>query len=112
MAHLTETYRTLGQSAPAATTPTMLYQVSVVGAVLSTFTVCNRGTVASKFRISVRVNGEGDDPKQYIYYDVPISVGDTFAATLGVTLYTADELWVYSETADLTFQVWGSELSL
>jgi hypothetical protein len=109
---MAEVYKTLGQSAPSAVTAIALYTVpGSTSTVVSTVTVCNRGNSATTFRISIRVNGEGDDPKQYIYYDVPIPANDTFAATIGVTLATADALWIYAGNGDLSFQAWGTEVS-
>lgn len=109
---MAELYKTLGQVAPSATTATLLYGVPAFGqAVLSTVTVCNRGITASSFRISVRVAAEAENNKQYIYYDVPIPAKDTFAATIGITLGALDEIWIYGENGDLSFQVWGTEIT-
>jgi len=107
-----ELYKTLGQLAPSATTPTMLYTVPPdTGAVVSTLIVCNRGSTATTFRVSVRVAGEADNIKQYMYYDIIIPKNDTFAATIGITLDEDDEMWVYAGNSNLTFQMWGTEIT-
>ncbi len=108
---MAETYKTLGQSAPSATTATMLYAVPAAGStVCSSILVCNRGPGSTKFRISLRVAGEAENSKQYLYYDVPIPAYDTFIATIGISMAETDELWVYAEEANLTFQAWGAEV--
>ena len=51
-------YKVLGQSAPSATTDTTLYTVPAsTQAVVSTVSVCNRGSAAATFRIAVRPDG-------------------------------------------------------
>lgn len=109
---MAEVYKTLGQVATSATTATLLYTVPVdKRAVISTITVCNRSSASSStFRVSVRVGGEAENNKQYIYYDIPIPSADTFAATLGITLAQTDEIYVYAGGANLTFQIWGTEI--
>jgi hypothetical protein len=109
---VTESYKTLGQLAPLATTLTELYTVpALTSVVISTLIVCNRGSTSTTFRVSVRVNGEADALKQYIYYDVIIPKNDTFAATLGITLQEDDEVWVYAGNSNLSFQLWGTEIT-
>jgi hypothetical protein len=59
-------------------------------AVVSTFTVCNQGTITDKFRLSIAVAGAADTAKQYVYYDVLVAPGKTFAGTIGMTLAATD----------------------
>ena len=109
---MAEIYKTLGQVATSATTATELYVVPAnKRAVISTFIVCNRGS-SSTFRVSIRVAGEAEANKQYIYYDVPIPGNDTFAATLGITLEETDEIYVYSGSVNMNFQIWGTEIDI
>jgi hypothetical protein len=105
-------YKTLGQSAPSATTETTLYTVpALTSAIGSSVTVCNRGATLAYFRISIAVGGGVTANKDYLYYDLPIAANDTFIATIGVTLATTDKVKVYATTANLTFQLFGSEIS-
>lgn len=105
------TYKVLGQAAPAATTETDLYTVpGATSAVVSTVTVCNRGT-ATTFRVSVAVGGGATANKDYIYYDVAIPAEDTFACTFGITLAATDKIKVYAGSANVSFTAWGSELT-
>jgi len=107
-----ETLKVLGQSAPGATTPADLYTVPpVTTAVLSSIVVCNRGATATTFRVSVAVAGAATEDKQYLYYDVAIPANETFSATLGIGLGAADKVRGYAGNANLTFQVFGEEIT-
>jgi hypothetical protein len=105
-------YKVLGQSSPSATTETLLYTVpgstSTVG---SSIMVCNRGTSGATFRVSISKAGAATTNKDYLYYNVPITIGDTFVATIGITLAATDVVRVYATTADLSFNLFGSEIS-
>jgi glucose-6-phosphate dehydrogenase assembly protein OpcA len=105
-------YKVLGQQATAATTETTLYTVpAATSAIASSVTVTNRGTTIATFRVSVAVSGGATTNKDYLYYDVSIAGNDTFIATIGVTLATTDKVKVYASNANLTFQLFGSEIS-
>jgi hypothetical protein len=105
-------YKTLGQSSPAATTETTLYTVpAATSAVASSVIVCNRGTSVATFRISIAVGGGATANKDYIYYDLPLGANDTFIATIGVTLATTDKVKVYASNTNLSFSLYGSEIS-
>ena len=105
-------YKVLGQEAPAATTATTLYTVpSATEAVISTIFVCNRGTDASTFRIAVRPNAATLADEHYIAYNVLILGSTSTAITVGVTMDAADLLEVYASSGDLSFNVFGSEIS-
>jgi hypothetical protein len=73
--------------------------------------VCNRSSVLATFRISIAVGGGATANKDYIYYDLPIGANDTFIATIGVTLATTDKVRVYASNTNLSFSLYGSEIS-
>lgn len=105
-------YKVLGQSAPSATTATTLYTVpSATETVVSTVTVCNRGSSAGTFRISVRPNGASLANQHYIVYDASCAAKDTITLTLGITIDASDVLEVYASSGDFSFNAFGSELS-
>jgi hypothetical protein len=105
-------YKVLGQVAPLATTATTLYTVpAATEAVVSTITICNRGTTAATYRIAVRPNGDALANTHYIAYDTAVSANDSIGLTLGITLDAADVVTVYASNADLTFALFGSEIS-
>jgi hypothetical protein len=106
------TYKVLGQSSPSATTLTDIYTVPALKqAVISTITVCNRAASISTFRISVAPAGAADANSQYLYYDLSISENNSFAATIGITLNTTDVVRVYSSSTNLSFSLFGTEIS-
>jgi len=106
------TYKVLGQSAPAATTPSDLYTVpAATQAVSSSIIICNRSATADSFRVSIAVAGGVTANKDYLYYDVAIGGNDTFIATIGITLATTDVVRVYSTNGTLSFTLSGSELT-
>lgn len=105
------TYKVLGQSAPAATTNTDLYTVpAATSAVCSTLAIANRG-VSTTFRVAVRPAGATIANQHYIVYDSAISAGDSVFLTLGISLAATDVVTVYAGTADLSFSLFGSEIS-
>lgn len=102
--------KVLGQSAPDAATATTLYTVPASTAtVVSSLTVCNRGSAATRFRVAVRPAGAELANAHYLYYDVEIPGYDTFVATLGLTLETTDVVTVYATAAQLSFSLFGEE---
>lgn len=105
------TYKVLGQVAPGATSWTTLYTVPAANsAVCSTLAVCNRGATAS-FRVAVRPEGEALANKHYIVYDNYVNSADSIFLTLGITLGANDVVAVYSDSANVSYNLFGSELS-
>jgi hypothetical protein len=105
-------YKVLGQSAPTATTDTTIYTVpAATEAIISTITIANRSTSSRSFRITVRPDAAVLANQHYLAYDVVIGANDTTALTLGLTLNAADIVTVYASVADLSFSVFGSEIS-
>ena len=106
------TYKVLAQSAPSATTATDIYTVgSGKQAIISTITVANRSATVRTYRIAIRPAGATLANQHYIAYDVSLAANDTTALTLGVTLTATDVVTVYASTADLSFGIFGSEIS-
>lgn len=105
-------YKVLGQSAPSATTNTDVYTVgSGKQAIVSTITVANRSAASKTYRIAIRPSGATIANQHYIAYDISIAANDTTALTLGITLTATDVVTVYASSADLSFGVFGSEIS-
>lgn len=104
-------YKVLGQSNPAATTNTTLYTVpAATSAVASTLTACNIG-VSTNIRVAVRPAGAAIANQHYIVYDNFVNTGDTLFLTLGLTLATTDVVTVYAGTANVAFNLYGSEIT-
>jgi glucose-6-phosphate dehydrogenase assembly protein OpcA len=105
-------YKTLGQSAPSATTNTNLYTVPAsTSAVVSTVVVANRAATAATFRIAIRPAGAAIANQHYISYDSTVAANDSIALTLGISLATTDIITVYASTANLSFNAFGLEVS-
>lgn len=104
-------YKVLGQSAPAATTDTDIYTVpAATAAVCSTLSVCNRG-VSTTFRVAVRPAGAAIANQHWVVFDNYVNQYDTVFLTLGVTLAATDVVTVQAGSANMTFSLFGSEIS-
>ena len=111
----TSTYKILGQLAAAGSVSATeaIYSVpSTAGAqaVVSTVTVCNRGTTATTYRLAVRPNGTAVNSQYYIAYDSTVPANDTIALTLGITMDANDILAAYAANTNLTFAAFGAEI--
>jgi hypothetical protein len=105
-------YKVLGQSAPSATTNTDIYTVGAgKQAVVSTITIANRGATSATYRIAIRPLGATIANQHYVAYDIPIAANDTTALTLGFSLQATDVITVYASNTNLSFGVFGSEIS-
>jgi hypothetical protein len=106
------TYKVLGQLNPAATTATTLYTVpGATNTVVSTLNVANQGSSPATYRIAIRPAGATLDPKHYIAYDSTILGNNSIAITVGLTLAATDVITVYSSTATMSFNAFGSEIA-
>jgi len=109
---LAATYKVLGQVNPAATTATTAYTVpSATETVISTLAVANLGAAPASYRIAVRPDGAALENKHYIVYDSSLAPQDTQTLTLGITINAADVVTVYSSTATMAFNLFGSEIA-
>lgn len=105
-------YKVLGQLAPSATTATTLYTVpSATEAIVSTIVIANRDASSATFRIAVRPDGATLSNEHYIAYNVTVGASDSTTLTLGITLNAADVVTVYASTANLSFNIFGSEIT-
>lgn len=109
---MASTYKVLGQSSPAATTNTDLYTCSSSGgAVASTLSICNRSGSSINVRVAVRPAGAALANQHYIIYDTPVAAVNTLFLTIGMALSNTDVVTVYTGSANVSFSLFGSELS-
>ena len=114
---MTTVYKVLGQQCPAGTTAVSLYTVpAATSTVVSTIVISDVGGASGLFAVSIAVGGAADNVKQYIYGSpstgIYIDAGDTFIATMGLTLAATDVVRCRSSVgSELTFQLFGSEIS-
>ena len=108
-------YKILGQSNPSATTNTTVYTVpSSTSAVISTITIANQAGTAGSYRIIAQKSADVSATilaKQYLAYDVAIAANDTTALTLGISLETGDVIKVYCSSANMSVNIFGSEIT-
>lgn len=105
-------YKVLGQSAPSATTDTTVYTVPAsTEAIVSTIVVTNRSATDRTFRIAIRPDGVSLANQHYIVYDSTVKANDIVALSFGLTANAADVISVYASSADLSFNVFGSEVT-
>jgi len=106
------TYKVLGQVAPSATTATTAYTVpSATQTVISSIVIANRAATSATFRIAVRPNGAALANEHYLAYDVTVGASDSTVLTLGITIDASDVVTVYASTANLSFNLFGSEIA-
>lgn len=107
------TYKVLGQSAPNAATTSNVYTVpAATQAVVSSIVITNRNSAANAtYRLAVQPAGAALANQHYIAYDAPVTALDSVALTLGITMGNTDVLSVYSANANISFSVFGSEIT-
>ena len=107
-----EAIKVLGQSKPAATTLTAVYTVpGATSAVVSTITAAEQAGTNAVIRVSVAIAGAADTPAQYLAYNLKLLKNDIFTMTIGLSLGAADVIRVYSDTGDVSFNVFGTEIT-
>lgn len=105
------TYKVLGQSNPAANTPTTLYTVPAGNSsVISTLTICNQLGTAANFRVAIRPSGAVLSSQQYINFDTQVPGFDQLSLTIGMTLAATDVVTVFANTSSVSFNLFGTEL--
>ena len=109
-----ERFKVLGQVAPAtAYAATDLYTVhatEVLGAAVSTLSVCNTTAAQRRFRVAVRPAGAAVELKHWLYYDALIGPNVTVAVTIGMTLAPTDVVTAYADDAGLALTLFGTEV--
>jgi hypothetical protein len=105
-------YKVLGQVNPSATTATTAYTVpSATETIVSTISVCNLASTAATYRIAVRPDGATLANQHYIVYGATVPASDSVMLTVGLTLNASDVVTVYASSANLSFNLFGSEIA-
>ena len=106
------TYKVLGQSNPTANTNTDLYTVpAATSTVCSTLVICNQAATGATFRVAVRPSGAAIATQHYLSYDTALNANDSVTLTIGVTLAATDVVTVRANSATVSFNLFGSELT-
>jgi len=91
---------------------TSLYTVpAATSTVVSTLSIANRGATAATYRVAIRPAGASIATTHYIAFDSSVASNDSILLTIGMTLATTDVVSVSGSTVDLTFNLFGSEIS-
>lgn len=109
---MTTTYKVLGQLATTANTLATVYTVpSATQSVLSTVTICNTNNANANVRLAICPGNATAETKHYVVYDNLLRNNDTLTLTLGVTLATTDTVRGYGNLANVSINVFGSEIT-
>lgn len=107
------TYKVLGQAAPNASTTANVYTVpAATQAIISTIMITNRNASANAtYRIAVQPAGAALANQHYIAYESPVTAYDTVALSLGLSMGNTDVLSVYSANSNISYSVFGTEIT-
>jgi hypothetical protein len=105
------TYGVLGQVQPAATTLATVYTVPNGRHTIARVIACNTVASAGAFRVAIEVNGEADNPANYVAYDEPINANDSLSS-VPMGLNQNDVVKVRSVSGSVSFSVTGIEQDL
>jgi hypothetical protein len=106
-------YKVLGQSNPTACTYTSLYTVPAsTQAVVSTISICNANSITNaSYSIAIRPAGETITAKHFLTSNNVVGSLDTIMLTVGLTLGNTDVVTVYATTSNVSFSLFGSEIT-
>jgi hypothetical protein len=104
-------YKILAQAA-SATADTSFYTVpAATETVVSTITICNRGTASATYSINTRIDGTATGVTNALASNASIPANDTIALTLGITMNASDQISLSASNTNLTFQAFGAEIT-
>jgi hypothetical protein len=61
--------------------------------------------------VAVRPNGDALANQHYVAYDSPVLGNETVSFSIGLTVDATDLVVVYASSADMTFSLFGSEIT-
>lgn len=103
----------LGQNKPGAAASATIYTVPATRrAVVSTVVACETGAVEAKIRLNVGIGGAATAVGNALAYDLYLPANTHYGFTEGITLAAGDKLYVYSDTGNVTFTVFGEETDI
>ena len=105
-------YKVLGQLKPGANTLADVYTVpGSTSAVLSSITVCNQTAVNASYSIAIAPNGEAANDKHFIVRGGVVPQADAIGIVLGLTMDAADVVRCNTNTSNVSFSIFGSEVT-
>jgi hypothetical protein len=110
------TYKILGQACPAAATANTMYTVpSSTSTIASSLTITNQSAANASFRLAAVKSGGSASPSQgsnvFLSYDTVIPANDSITLSMGMTLATGDFIVVQANAANVSFNLFGTEIS-
>ena len=108
---MANTYKVLGQSLPASTSATLYTVPAATETVVSTINATNVGGSTATIKIAVRPNGATIENKHYLVFGLQLPAASVFTYTAGITLDATDVITVESNTNDVAFNAFGSEIA-
>ena len=110
---MAQTYKVLGQIAATANTTHNVYTVpAATQAVVSSVIITNRNSGANiTYRLAVQPAGAALANNHYIAYESAVTAYDSVALSLGLSLGNTDILSVYTANSNVTFSVFGVEIT-
>lgn len=98
---------TLGQSAPSATTNTVVYTVTSGTTATLTINVCNQASTSGTIRLAIS-DTTSPSNKDYIEYDTTVPAKGVLERT-GVVVSGGKRIIAYCSTANFSINVYGFE---
>lgn len=108
-----QTYKVLGQVAATANTTHNVYTVPAsTQTVVSSVIITNRNSNANvTYRIAVQPAGAALANQHYVAYESVVTAYDSVALSLGLSLGNTDIVSVYTANSNVTFGVFGVEIT-
>jgi hypothetical protein len=107
-----QTHKVLGQLNPDSTNASTLYTVpTAASAIVSSLVIANLASSSTTYRIAVRPSGESLANKHYAVFDASLPANDTTILTFGATMAATDVLTVRAGNTNVSFQVYGVEIT-
>ena len=112
---MAQTYKRLGAINPSANTQTNVYVVPAsTEAVISTITVCNQSASNASFSLAMMNSSEFNasaPAATFLIRGAVVPAADTLVLTMGLTANTGAVLSANASIANISFGVFGSEIS-
>ena len=108
---MAETVISMQQASPSGSEGALYSCPALTKFVGSSLYVCNQNNAPVTITARMAVGGAGADPKQYLFYTLPLGAYSSMVLTSGLTMAAADVLYVDASTTNVAFQLSGVEIT-
>lgn len=109
---MADTYKCVGQANPAANTNANLYTVPAsTGFIASSLIICNQDAVERTVYVNVSHGAPSNSQPEYLLWAEPMPPNSFKIITAGICLTAADRVGVFSDSANMSFSLFGVEQS-